>query len=120
LNPWDAVKGVEIDTSTLCQFNVRRKKMFKVVPFSEWSNAARKLERKWDESIPAEIKKRGYVRFFQTVEGGEFMFCLITNKSASKVYGCGWAKRFHSDFDDDYIGQKVAFNRAVDDLLSYE
>ena len=92
--------------------------MYDLVPFSRWSQAAKKLERKWETDVPAEIKKRGWVRFFSPL-AGDYTFCLLTNKSGTKTYSCGWAKRFHDDEYSTLIAQKVSFNRAVEDLFSY-
>ena len=101
------------------ELNRRRRKMFyEVVEFNEWSAAARKLERKWDCSLPKEIKKRGYVRFMSFPEA-DYTFCVITNKSGSKTYGCGWAKRIYTDDTNLITAHKVSFNRAVEDVMTY-
>ena len=91
---------------------------YDVQEFSAWSAAARKLERKWEIDVPEVIRKRGYVRFFD-IPVGDYTFCTITNRSGSKTYGCGWAKRVHSDFYDLHVAQKVSFNRALEDIFSY-
>ena len=54
--------------------------MYDLVPFSRWLQATKKLERKWETDVPGEIKKRGWVRFFNPIVG-DYTFCLITNKS---------------------------------------